>query len=90
MTEDGAPEPAGQEEEKPSYEESFTRVEELVRELESGELSLKQSLQKYEEAVKSMNHCYELLDEAQNKIEMLVKDAEGRIAGREDFEAGQA
>ena len=81
-------EPAGQnEEEGPSYEQSFARVEELVKELESGELSLKDSIRKYEDAVKSMNRCYELLDEAQKKIELLVKDAEGRIAGRQDFEA---
>jgi len=81
-------EPAGQAEgETPGYEESFARVEELVKELESGELSLKDSIRKYEAAVKSMNRCYELLDEAQKKIEMLVKDAEGRIAGRQDFEA---
>jgi exodeoxyribonuclease VII small subunit len=88
MEQQNTDEPAGEDQiETPSYEESFTRVEELVKELESGELSLKQSLRKYEEAVKSMNRCYELLDEAQKKIEMLVKDAEGRISGREDFEA---
>ena len=81
-------EPAEQDEEAgPNYEQSFARVEELVKELESGELSLKDSIRKYEEAVKSMNRCYELLDEAQKKIELLVKDAEGRIAGRQDFEA---
>jgi exodeoxyribonuclease VII small subunit len=62
-------------------------VEELVKELESGELSLQESIHKYEEAVKSMNRCYELLDQAQKKVELLIKDAEGRITGRQDFEA---
>jgi exodeoxyribonuclease VII small subunit len=57
-----------------------------VRELESGELSLKESIRKYEEAIKSMNRCYEMLDDAQKKIEILLKDAEGRLS-RQDFEA---
>ena len=86
MTEEEVREPARQDEEEgPGYEESFARVEELVKELESGELSLKASIQKYEEAVKSMNRCYQLLDEAQKKIELLVKDSEGIITGRQDF-----
>ena len=72
-------------EESPDYEESFARVEELVKELESGELSLKASIQKYEEAIKSMNRCYQLLDEAQKKIALLMKDSEGIITGRQDF-----
>ncbi len=71
----------------PSYEESFARVEQLVQELESGELSLQESIRKYEDAVKSMNRCYELLDQAQKKVELLIKDAEGRVSGRKDFEA---
>ena len=72
--------------ESPSYEDSFTKVEALVKELESGELSLKQSIQKYEDAVKSMNRCYELLDEAQKKIEILIKDAQAGITGRQNIE----
>ena len=87
MAQEDIQEPADKEQEEgPSYEESFARVEELVKELESGELSLKESLRKYEEAVKSMNRCYELLDQAQKKIELLVKDAEGRVTARQDFE----
>jgi len=73
------------EDETPGYEEAYSQVEELVRELESGELTLKESIQKYEQAVKAMNRCYELLDEAQKKIEMLTRDAEGRITSREDL-----
>lgn len=84
-------EPAGTGEQEregvPSYEESFARVEQLVKELESGELSLQESIRKYEDAVKSMNRCYELLDQAQKKVELLIKDAEGRVSGRRDFEA---
>jgi exodeoxyribonuclease VII small subunit len=88
VPEQEASEPGQQEQEGvPSYEESFARVEELVKELESGELSLQESIHKYEEAVKSMNRCYELLDQAQKKVELLIKDAEGRITGRQDFEA---
>lgn len=89
MTEKGEVEAKApqKQEEAPGYEESFARVEELVKELESGELSLEQSIRKYEEALKAMNRCYELLDEAQKKIEILVKDTEGRITGRGELEA---
>ena len=87
MAEEEIRENAPEEGERPEYEESFARVEELVKELESGDLSLKESIQKYEEATKSMNHCYQLLEEAQKKIELLVKDSEGVITGRQDFKA---
>jgi exodeoxyribonuclease VII small subunit len=87
MPEEETPASPGQDAaEAPGYEQSFARVEELVRELESGELSLKESIRKYEEAIKSMNRCYEMLDDAQKKIEILLKDAEGRLS-RQDFEA---
>ena len=79
-----APESEG---EAPGYEESFGRVEELVKQLESGDLSLEQSIRRYEDAVKAMNRCYELLDEAQKKIEVLIKDSKGRVTGREEFKA---
>ena len=88
MAEQDTQEPAGQEQEQwPSYEKSFARVEQLVKELESGDLSLQESIQKYEKAANSMNRCYELLDEAQKKIELLLKSNEGRVTSRRDFEA---
>jgi exodeoxyribonuclease VII small subunit len=78
-------EEAAQRPQAASYEESLARVEELVKELEGGELSLQESIRKYEEAVKSMNRCYELLDQAQKKMELLIKDAQERVIARQDF-----
>ena len=86
VEEDGNKENGG-EGEGQSFEEAYAAVEEIIRELESGDLTLKESIQKYERAAKAVDRCYELLDKAQKKIEVLIKDAEGRITGRRDFES---
>jgi exodeoxyribonuclease VII small subunit len=69
-----------------SYEEIFQRLENLVRELESGELPLAENLKKFEDAVSALKKCYQILDSAQKKIEILTKDSLGEVTGKEEFE----
>lgn len=65
------------EEKKLSFEEALARLEEIVRLLEKGEVPLDDSLTLFEEGVKLVKLCGTRLDEAEQKITMLVKKGEG-------------
>ncbi len=55
----------------PSFEESFATVEGAVERLESGDLTLEDSLREYERGLASLGRCYEVLKQAQTRIEVL-------------------
>lgn len=61
------------------FESALKRVEEIVRQLESGDLPLEKSLELFEEGVKLSRFCHMKLDEAERKVEILLKDAEGEM-----------
>lgn len=58
---------------KKSFEAALSRLEEITRELEDGELSLDKSLKKFEEGVQLARFCNEQLDEARAKVELLLE-----------------
>src|SRR6185503_3584636 len=61
-----------------SFEESLDELEKIVAELESGKLGLSDALARYEEGVKHLKGCQQLLESAERKIELLSGvDAEG-------------
>ena len=63
-----------------SFEASLNRLQEIVSLLENGNLTLTESLEKYELGIKNLHHCYQALEQAQKKIEILVDiDAEGKL-----------
>ncbi|MCL6502965.1 MAG: exodeoxyribonuclease VII small subunit [Pirellulales bacterium] len=62
-----------------SFEESLARLEQIVRALEDGELSLSESLAQYEQGVKLLAQCHAFLEQAERKIELLTGvDEQGR------------
>jgi exodeoxyribonuclease VII small subunit len=63
--------------EAPSFEAALKELEAIVKQLESGEAKLEESLQLFERGVKLSRFCTEKLDEAEKKIEVLVKDSQG-------------
>lgn len=69
----------------PTFEAALSRLEQVVQRLEKGELPLEESLQVYEEGIRLSRFCHAKLEEAQGKIELLVKDAKGQ-AKRKPFE----
>lgn len=69
------------------FESAMKRLEEIVKILESGELPLASLLEMYEEGVKLQNFCQEKLDEAERKVEILVRKSEGTLE-REPFSGG--
>ena len=60
-----------------SFEESVQALETLIKELEQGDLPLEEALKKFEEGVKLIKYCNQKLDEAEQKIELILKDREG-------------
>ena len=73
--------------ESPSFEEALDRLEAIVRRLESGEVSLEQSLRDFEEGVRLSRLCSARLDEAERKVSLLLADG-GGIA-EVDFQTGE-
>ena len=62
----------------PSFEESLHELEAIVGELESGKLGLSDALARYEDGVKHLKSCHQLLERVERKIELLSgMDAEG-------------
>lgn len=58
------------------FEQALTRLEELVRQMESGNLSLDQMIARFEEGMKLAKFCDEKLNEVERKIEMLVQQGD--------------
>jgi exodeoxyribonuclease VII small subunit len=60
-----------------SFEEALKELEGIVKKLESGEAKLEEALGLFERGVKLSRFCSQKLEEAEKKIEMLVKDSRG-------------
>ena len=58
---------------KKSFEDNLEKLEQITKELESGDLSLDVSLKKFDEGMKMAEFCNQKLDEAQKKIDILLK-----------------
>ena len=74
--------------EKPTFEEALSQLDAIVQELEEGQIGLAQGLTRYEEGVKLLKQCYQLLEHAQRRIELLSRvDPDGRVHS-EPFDEG--
>jgi exodeoxyribonuclease VII small subunit len=78
---------AGPEENAPGFEQALERLETIVDELEGGELTLEDSLARYEEGIKLSRRLTQQLDEAEKRIERLVETPGGET-GTETMELG--
>jgi exodeoxyribonuclease VII small subunit len=70
---------------KGDFERSLTRLEEVVKRLENAELSLDEAMKLFEEGVKLSRECQKQLEEAEGRVEILLKKADGKVAA-EPFE----
>jgi len=66
------------------FETAIRRLEEVVKRLEGGELSLEDSLKAFEEGVKQAAFCAGKLNEAEKRVELLLKQKDGSFT-REEF-----
>jgi exodeoxyribonuclease VII small subunit len=60
-----------------SFESSLRELEQIVEQLEAGDLPLEQSLELFEQGVKLSRECQKRLDEAERKVEILLKGDDG-------------
>jgi exodeoxyribonuclease VII small subunit len=61
-----------------TFEMQLAALEQVVRELERGDLPLEESLKLFEEGVRLSRECQERLSQAERRIEVLLRDSEGR------------
>ncbi len=73
---------------EPRFEEALAGLERIVRELEGGDLPLDDALKLFEEGVRLSRFCSAKLDEAEKKIEILTRGADGEWSA-EPFQPGE-
>ena len=61
-----------------TFEASLEALENIVRELERGDLSLEKSLELFEQGIRLSRECQERLSQAERRIELLMRDNQGR------------
>jgi exodeoxyribonuclease VII small subunit len=67
---------------KMEFEKALKELEDIAVKLEDGELSLDESLRRFERGMRLAKYCRDRLDEAERKIEILQKGDDGRVAGK--------
>ncbi len=72
-----------------SFEKNLERLDAIVQQLEDADLPLEKALQLYEEGMKLSAVCHKQLEEAEGRVEILMKKAGGRIAA-EPFESEES
>jgi exodeoxyribonuclease VII, small subunit len=60
-----------------TFESSLANLEKIVRRLEEGDMPLEESLKLFEEGVRLSRECQERLNQAERRIEVLLRDADG-------------
>ena len=87
MANESAPAAASNSGQQPTFEQSLAELEAIVHDLEEGELGLADSLARYEQGVKHLKHCYQLLQSAERKIELLTGVTDNGAAVTAPFDA---
>ncbi len=64
------------------FEASLTRLEDIVQELEKGDVGLEQSLKLFEEGIKLSRICTKRLEDAERRVEILLKDKAGNMVAQ--------
>ena len=72
---------------KEAFEDDVKKLQKIVEELSGGKLTLGESLKKYEEGIKLAESCSKVLEEAERKVESLMKK-DGKFSLKE-FEEGE-
>jgi len=64
---------------KKTFEQYLEQLQALADDLEAGDLPLEEALKKYEEAIKAFRLCQQMLKKAEERIEILLRNAEGEL-----------
>ena len=72
--------------EKVNFEETIKKLELIANELETGNLNLDESVEKFEEGMKLSKECTKMLDDAEKRISILIKKDDGIVEENFDIE----
>lgn len=61
---------------KPTFEENMSRLEQIVRAMERGDVPLEESLKLFQEGTELVKSCGKMLDEAEQQVTKIVKQAD--------------
>ena len=64
---------------KEKFEEALQKLEAIVAQMEEGDLPLEETLKAFEEGVRLARFCASKLDEAERKVEKLMRDQAGKL-----------
>jgi len=64
---------------KKTFEQSMKQLEQIVQELESGDLPLEKAIKKFEEGTQLSKYCSQKLDETEKKITLLMQNSDGKV-----------
>lgn len=82
--------PGGEAQNGPRFEEALERLEELVEDLESGELALEDSIARFEEGQRLLAICTQLLERAELRVREVLRRSDGTLEARPlDLEEGE-
>lgn len=59
------------------FEDALERLEEIIKSLQDGNLSLEKSMEAFQEGIELVKICSEKLDNAETKVKMLIKESNG-------------
>lgn len=68
------------------FEEAISKLEDIVKQLESGDAPLDQSLALFEQGIKLSKSCQKMLDDAEKKVSVLLTNDDGEIK-KQDFDS---
>jgi exodeoxyribonuclease VII small subunit len=72
---------------KKTFEQALKQLEQIVQDLESGDMALEKAIKKFEEGIQLSKFCSRKLDETEKKITTLMQDSDGQLT-EIPFDAG--
>ena len=70
---------------KKTFEMAMKQLEQIVQDLETGDMPLEKAIKKFEEGMKVSKYCSEKLDESEKRITLLMRDSDGKNASEVHF-----
>jgi exodeoxyribonuclease VII small subunit len=65
---------------KKTFEMAMKQLEQIVQDLETGDMPLEKAIKKFEEGIKISKYCSEKLDESEKRITLLMRDSDGNAS----------
>jgi exodeoxyribonuclease VII small subunit len=72
---------------KKTFEMAMKQLEQIVQDLETGDMPLEKAIKKFEEGIQISKYCSEKLDESEKRITLLMRDSDGKKVSEIPFVA---